>query len=325
MKCILSLLLALLLGPSLFAQNLDFKTEKELDEYVIGIGPLDGHVLQYIVDTITKRRTLSEKQRARAIYTWISHHVDYDCLGDRSPGSYNPSASAVLNSRSGNHLGMANLYVAMARLARLEAIVIPGHYKSDPRHIRNLNKWTEHTWNGVRINGQWCLLDVSLSAGTTDRKCRFFTRDETDVWFCPPPQLFVLSHYPDKRDMQFLDTPANKAVFTNAPIIERAAMKYEVYPASHIRDRVRAINDTTTEMRFVTAHPEQIQRIDVTGRTRQKVESRFEFKGDSLIIKVPFYSEGSYPFNLYINDELAFTYSAEVRPARKKRPTSSRR
>lgn len=325
MKYLALLFPILLLGQPLVAQNLDFKTEKELDGYVLSLGAMEGHTLQYIVDTLTKRRTLSERQRARAIYIWMSRNFDYNCKGDRSPGSYNASASAVLNNRSGNHLGMARLYEAMARLARLESMVIPGHFKSDPRQIRNLNKWTEHTWNAVRLNGEWCLLDVSLSPGYTDRKCRQFTREETDVWFCPPPSLFVLSHYPDKRERQFLDTPVNKAVFNSSPIIDRAAMKYEVYPASHIRDRVRAVNDTTTEMRFVTPHPDKIERIDVTGRDRRKVEARFEFKGDSLIVKVPFYSEGSYPFNLYINDELAFTYSAQVRPARKKRSSGYRR
>ncbi len=318
------LLVFLIFSQAVWAQNRDFESEAKLDEYVRELGPMDGHTLQYIVDTLTKRRTLSERQRARALYTWIGQNIDYDCRGDRSPGSYNASASQTLNLRKGNHLGVAHLFEAMAKLARLHSTVITGHYKSDPRHIRNLNKWTEHSWNGVQINGKWCLVDASLASGTTDRKCRFFTRDETQVWFCPDPKLFVLSHYPDRRNLQYIDTPVNKAVFTNAPIIDRGAMKYEIYPASHIRDRVRAVNDTTTMMKFVTPHPEKISQIMVTGRTRQKVEARFEFKGDSLFIRVPFFSEGTYPFNLYVNDELAFTYSANVRPARKPRTPSRR-
>jgi transglutaminase/protease-like cytokinesis protein 3 len=159
------------------AQRVNRLDYSKIDEYVASIGPMSGNHLKTIVDTLTKRRTLPQTDQVRAIYVWIAHNVNYSTVGKRHPNNFNPSASEALNTRETTDEGYANLFKAMLDLAHIKSTIINGMAKSDPRDIGKISeKWDKHTWNAVEVNGKWFLVDVSWSAGKTDRKYRYFTK-----------------------------------------------------------------------------------------------------------------------------------------------------
>jgi len=284
---------------------------------VAKLGPMEGHFLKYIVDTLTHRRTAPKLEQVRALYMWEANNITYNTSARRHPKQANNTASAVLNERSGSHEGYANLFKAMCDLAQIRCEVIPGLAKFDPRDIGKINpKWNRHTWNAVEVDNTWYLLDVAWSAGYTDRKFRFFTPSFTDAWFFTDRELIALSHYPDKKNWQLLDTPINKSNFIHAPIIGKSAVIYEVYPET-IRGNIRGKADTTKMMIFEVGNPELIKSVAVTRRTSKRVPVKYTIEGDRMYADIPFSSMGEYSFDIYVNDELAYVYQADIGKARK--------
>lgn len=319
-KWIITATLAFGLYGSADAQRINRKDYSKTDEYAASVGPMYGNYLKTIVDTLTKHRTLPQEDQVRAIYMWIAHNVNYSTVGKRHPKNFNPSASEALNNRETTDEGYANLFKAMLDMAHIRSTVINGMAKSDPRDIGKVSdKWNKHTWNAVEVNGKWYLVDLAWSAGRTDRKFRTFTKAFTDAWYMTDKELFAMTHYPKDKKWQFLDTPVNKSVFTQAPIIRPAAIVNELYPVSAKRGSVRGKADTTKKMIFEIGDPELIKSMAVSARTSDRIPVKYTIQDNLLYVDVPFATEGDYSFNIYVNDDIAYMYQADVSKA-KKRP-----
>jgi hypothetical protein len=72
----------------------------------------------------------SQTDKARAIFTWLHHNVDYDVVGFHDKGN-RPHKYPVDTMRTGLAVcqGYAELFEAMATAAGLEAVVVGGHGK----------------------------------------------------------------------------------------------------------------------------------------------------------------------------------------------------
>ncbi|MCD6062341.1 MAG: transglutaminase protein [Flavipsychrobacter sp.] len=301
------------------AQRTNRQEYSKIDEYVASVGPMQGSHLKTIVDSLTKRRTLPQADQVRAIYMWIANNVTYSTVGKRHPNNFNPTASEALNTRETTDEGYANLFKAMLDMAHIRSAVIKGMAKFDPRNIGKISeKWNKHTWNAVEVKGKWYLVDLAWSVGRTDRKFRTFTKAFTDAWYMTDKELFAMTHYPKDKKWQLLDTPVNKSVFTQAPIIRPAAVINEVYPVSAKRGNVRGKADTTKKMIFEVGNPDLIKSVAVSARTSERIPVKYTFQDNLMYLDVPFDAEGDYSFNIYINDDIAYMYQADVSKARKR-------
>lgn len=113
----------------------------------------------------------SAADKARAIFTWLHHNVDYD-VHSFFNGTISPTTpEKTITSGLAVCEGYAGLFAALALKAGLEAIVVSGDGKGfghsplepgDPVPAFNSN----HAWNAVRIdNGEWKLIDPCWGAG----------------------------------------------------------------------------------------------------------------------------------------------------------------
>ncbi|SPO05843.1 related to protein disulfide-isomerase precursor [Cephalotrichum gorgonifer] len=142
--------------------------------------------------------------KARAIFTWFHHNVDYDyqnfCNGtvDRRAGP----ADIILKGLA-VCAGYAQGYEAIAHRAGMECIVVGGHGKGfgykpvkkgeavPPKNVSG------HAWNAVRIDGgEWKLLDACWGAGHVDKKENGYKRKFAPVQFTASNEVFGRRHYP---------------------------------------------------------------------------------------------------------------------------------
>lgn len=109
--------------------------------------------------------------KARAIFTWLHHNVDYNvrdffggCVKGSTPQSTCHTGLAVCE-------GYAALFTNLATYAGLESIVISGHgkgfgYEPLPAGAPLPPFKAGHAWNAVKIdNGEWKLIDACWGAG----------------------------------------------------------------------------------------------------------------------------------------------------------------
>ncbi|KAK0621556.1 hypothetical protein B0T17DRAFT_617989 [Bombardia bombarda] len=145
----------------------------------------------------------SPTDKARAIFTWFHHNIEYDVdafFGGCIPRGQTP-AETIFSGKAVCE-GYARVFEAIALRAGLQVVVIGGHGKGfghnkvGPGHPVPKKDVSGHAWNAVRIDGgEWKLVDVCWGAG-------HITDDKRYVKAFAP-EMFVLSneiigrkHYP---------------------------------------------------------------------------------------------------------------------------------
>ena len=170
-----------------------------------------------------------DRQKARAIFTWIASRVAYDIDGMRR-GICEQHPQEVLAGRVTDCVGFARLFVRMAVAAGLKAEIVDGCYKAlEGRHLGRpaagipaaYGLWyTHHVWNAVRIDGHWSLVDCCF--GSHRRKAGGqVTGDSSPVMdhFLPDPSLFIYTHLPYQVRWQLLAKPVRPTDHPLLPIL----------------------------------------------------------------------------------------------------------
>lgn len=177
----------------------------------------------------------SDAEKARAIYIWIASNIAYDMkalYAQQNGGiafSYTTPEDRIQKERafrlnlvkktlhSGKAIceGYASLFTYLCALTDLQAVIIPGTSKTSYTEIGKIPRNGDHTWNAVKVNGRWQLIDVTWAAGVVRGNEKKFTPYFNDAYFCTDPELFFLNHYPD--DKRWLLTDRSPQEFAELP------------------------------------------------------------------------------------------------------------
>lgn len=144
-------------------------------------------------------------EKVRAIYTWITLNISYDhkVIADSSK-RINKHIGDILRRRKAICMGYAALFKQMSKLANLEAAVVDGYSKGTATSVPDLSA-PDHSWNAVKIEGQWYLLDATWGSSLLQRDETYTSINED--YFLSPPGDFILTHLPNLPMWQLLDCP----------------------------------------------------------------------------------------------------------------------
>jgi transglutaminase-like putative cysteine protease len=172
--------------------------------------------LEDVIATINKNFT-KPLHKARAVFYWIATNIKYD-WDAYSSGKINTSwdykkdALQTFNSRTGVCDHYSSLFQYMAEQCGLEVKKITGHGKVWPDARVNTSR-SDHTWNAVKINGKWKLMDVTWASEKNE--------DIEYFWFDTPAEKFIYSHFPSDTAEQFLKNKTSIDEFAQWPIISK--------------------------------------------------------------------------------------------------------
>ncbi|WP_298152789.1 transglutaminase domain-containing protein [Flavobacterium sp.] len=171
-----------------------------------------------------------EAEKARAIYTWIALNIRYDLAamrhGDEVAFRYHGEADRMekekifrislaqktIRSNKGICQNYAALFHNLCDMTGLKCLDIPGAAKTNLTQIGKLPQKNDHIWNAVKIGDSWNLVDVTWGAGSVDANTGKFKPNFNDGFFCTPPTLFFLNHFPEDKRLSMLDkTPEDFA------------------------------------------------------------------------------------------------------------------
>jgi len=216
------------------------------------------------VDSLAAKLTTSyttDIEKTRAIFSWIAQHIGYNTAvlnvgkGYRSskyvfdPADTISSKSAteqtaerVLRRRVAVCDGYAKLFKTLCDYAGIESEVILGYGKCYLE--KDVKFKTNHTWNAVRIDSSWYLLDVTWASGFVTFSNEFvFQLDE--AYFLTPPQQFILDHYPEDLKWCLLEHPPTLREFHFSPFKYKSFIKYGISSASPSNGTINAsVGDT---------------------------------------------------------------------------------
>ena len=153
-------------------------------------------------------KSLSENknEQSRLIYSWVAHHIFYDDVAFNTQVYSDPNAESVFKSRKAVCAGYSSVFKALCDAIKLPCIAIDGFAKGYGFQTGMPVNGTNHSWNAVKYNDQWHLMDATWGSGYAENingkaKSKSIY---TTYWFDVPAKEFVFNHFPDSSQYQFL-------------------------------------------------------------------------------------------------------------------------
>ncbi len=243
----------------------------------------------------------TEMEKARIIYAWIAQHISYDIpafLSAINNANYpDVSPEKVLGDRTSICSGYSNLYFALAEAMDLEAVIIFGYAKGITSQD-DTNTDVNHAWNGVKIDGNWYLLDATWGAGSIiDEK---FTPQYKPYYFATQPSEFIYNHFPVDRGWQILPQVYSREQFANLPNINSRFYSLGLKLVSHNFYQIKAQEQINIEFQA----PANVFAIADLYQGQKKLANTSTFinrKDNNSIVSVAPPATGDYELKIYAN------------------------
>jgi transglutaminase/protease-like cytokinesis protein 3 len=248
---------------------------------------------------ILSQNAATEEEKARIIYTWITHNISYDveALSDLFEKNIYPDVKAetVLNTRSTICSGYANLYQQLAQYMGLKSLIITGYAKGI-NYIVGKDNQVNHAWNGVKIDGNWYLVDTTWGAGTVNNNV--FSALFNPYYFAPKPQEFIYSHFPENPQWQLLNTPISRSQFDTFADVSSTLFEYDIKLISHKNLRI----DTDNRLNITLKAPKNVVAIAKLKSAEQELSDNYTFvqkQGENIIVNTNFPEKGNYELEIF--------------------------
>ncbi|MGY6647247.1 transglutaminase domain-containing protein [Wenyingzhuangia sp. IMCC45574] len=236
----------------------------------------------------------TDKGKARAIYIWIAHNIQYDLslinkninfLSDKEVVEY------ALSKRKGICMHYAALFLEMCKTAALEAYTISGYTKDYNGEIANLS----HAWNGIRINDTYYLVDVTWSAGYAYKGK--YVHKFRDLYFLKSPKDFIKNHISFDPVWQFLNNPINNKEFYKSDFAKLDSMG-----TFSFKDSIRLYNNQNDLERIKGA----TRRIRTCGIANSLIREMVDYYDNRIASEaynkaIELMNSGVADFNLYVH------------------------
>ena len=151
----------------------------------------------YRLSRIITKNAVTENEKSQAIFNWIATTITYDNELHHSKKLqkqfYTTEAnviSQVLKRKKALCGGYALLYRELCESAGINAKIVHG-YTDKMGGKPKITGTVNHTWNQVKLNGNWYVLDITwaISHGTPNKPNTF--------WYKTKPRDFYRSHLPE--------------------------------------------------------------------------------------------------------------------------------
>jgi hypothetical protein len=207
-----------------------------------------GHLAQFIRNTFP-----GEHERARAIFTWMAHHIRYDVKAYHKPRKARSRYDQVFRRKRGLCGGYANLFEALCGLTGVESVVIEGYAREGgEKKIGVSQRRVNHAWNAVKLGGHWYPLDVTWGSGYTNYHVTKFFPYFDKTYFLARPQQFIVTHYPKDISWQLVGQPLAKKEFDFFPVPGEGFYQNQIEAFSPANGVIRTEAGCQLQFRFKT-------------------------------------------------------------------------
>ena len=170
------------------------------------------------------REDTSQKQMAFHLYKWVTSNITYDtrALRKKKPRYY--SVKQTLRRKKGICYQYSELYEMLCRNAGISTHNILGYTRGNGYMEGDLFYESDHSWNGVKLDSTWYLVDPTWGSGAlVQKKRRFrallqkwfrvaylndrykFIHQPDDRYFMADPKMMIEDHMPVDSCWQLLD------------------------------------------------------------------------------------------------------------------------
>lgn len=326
----------LLLSFTIEAQKQDFKhisfekadsIANSYQDYSLRNLPILTYQLTQNLDT--------QVEQFRAIYTWVCSNIESDhsfgeiTLRKRkklkndslSFGNWNTKVLPKMFERLRKDkkticTGYAYLIKEMANLVDIDCEIVDGYSRNTTRNVGKIDI-PNHSWNAVKLNSKWYLVDATLDSGYFDVDENKFVKNYNDGYFLAEPELFEKRNYP--LDSKWLLTKNKIALnqFVKAPIIYGKTFKHAISPITPIALITEILANEVVFFKFKISDKTKIENIRLVlnnGLRSENIKVNHSNYNSGIIeLEHRFIIKGNYDIHLMVNTDVVVSYTIKVK------------
>ena len=284
------LMFLLLLPLTTFAQSKYFL----IDEHSRSVPDTISEYAE-IAEFLTKN-LIADKDKARAIYTWIAHNISYDVelfekikQGDY-PNDPSETVQKTVDTKKGVCEDYAELFVEMGREVGLDCYIVTGYTRNTFGTISN----NGHAWNSIKLGENYFLLDITWSAGhvSGDR----FIPKFNDRFFLAPPAEFIKDHMPFDPIWQHSYHP-----ITNAEFIKKDFSKFQKKGNFMFPDSIK-MRKNLDRVSLLESEQKRMLKLGIPYQAKKVIERNLKDNARMIYNEgIAAYNDGVNDYNKYIN------------------------
>jgi len=201
-------------------------------------------------EELAKKLTASyttELEKTRAIFNWITDNISY--RSKVRPGMRNAKlklyaeneiedsgplkplservAENVLRERVAVCDGYSRLFKTLCDYAGIKSEIVIGYGRTGFGRVGDRFK-SNHTWNAVRIDSNWHLVDATWASGYFTYNSDEFIKHYNSYYFLTPPEDFIKDHFPEDIKWTLLADPPTLKEFERSPFKGQAFVKSKI-------------------------------------------------------------------------------------------------
>lgn len=315
MKNILTtLFIFLVFNASAQTNGRDFKA---VDAYVKSLGSLDSMSMGTINNVVSNKFT-DKIDKARAIYYWIAHNINYDVKSTRNNNKLKNTPADVLLTRKATGIGFANLFQDMCSSADIRCLTVDGFVKYSTQQIGEKDEEINHSWAVVQLGQSpedWYYVDPAFGSGYLNAEMKEFTKAYTDAYFFTEKETFNLQHYPDNQAWRLGSGPKSKKDFFDMPVVRVSAIEFGMKKLSPNDGKIKAKLNKAVKFSFTLKSTEEITKVALGVGEKKKYrieEIQYSASGNILSFTYKFQDANAYPVTVFVNGKEFVLYYAEV-------------
>ena len=258
-------------SSSSYSSPINKVNKASVDKALSSLPKRESTTLENMSIAMKKAQTkysLNEAESAYLVYKWLSENIKYDCY-NYVHNSIDYEVEDSYSKGEGVCYHFSSLFYIMCESLGLEVILESGYSKGSSYVIGRV-PGINHSWNVVKIDSVYYLIDVTWGSGTCNGGDTF-TKMFTDFYFGPAPEAFIRRHLPIDNKWQLLSNIITLKQFTEMNRLTKAFF----------------------EKNFKTISPD-LQIIEVAGKS--KITLTYDKSNKNLGVKSKlFYMQGDTP------------------------------
>jgi hypothetical protein len=258
-----------------------------IDSFAVNTPP----TLMYDVDSIAAyllRGCRSDMEKARAAFAWEANNIRYDVNGFNSGKIPDQSPAKVIKRRHAVCEGYAQLYKSLCTAMGVEAVIVTGHAKAYGYRPgeRFEGRDPNHSWNAVKVGGQWLLLDATWGAGRAEgeRGQLVSHKQYTPYFFNVDKYEFFFRHYPVEQQWTLISEPITLRQYEEMPLVMEPLFMIGFSGRDILIKYLEKILPAELPMSFPTTHNLRVVDFPLDGTLKAGTQMDFTIVSDEDIV-----------------------------------------
>ena len=262
---------------------------------------------QFLVDFKDVTKNLTSSEKAFALFYWMCENIEYDVEGYFS-GNMDVNPESVYRNGYGVCSGYSRLFRHIGTYIGINVICISGFAKGVGFEIGTKISGTNHEWNIIKLYHLYYQIDSTWGAGNLNG--RVFQKRYSEFYFCPNPEDFFASHFPEDPKWQLITPSLSVEEF--AKRIKFYSHFYDLFTKSDSLYHTINVKNKTI-IRFYKKKEKVaflINLNDAEDNNTEDVKYLLKDQKDYVDLIFIFKHKGKYSANIFANDGSNSSYDA---------------